>query len=56
MQKEGMSEGLQYTMYSECIVMCVCCQVLLNYIFVCTVETSVSLLYGGSTGSEKSDL
>lgn len=52
-------EGVfQYTMYSECIVTCVCCQVLLNYIFICNVETNVSFLYGGrgATGSEKSDL
>lgn len=46
MQKEGTREGFQYTMYSECIVTCVCCQVLLNYIFICNVETNVSFLYG----------
>lgn len=33
-------------MYSECNVTRVCRQVLLNYIFVCNVETNVSLLYG----------
>lgn len=49
----GMREGFQYTVYSECIVTCVCCQVLLNYIFVCNVETNVSFLYGGKTGSEQ---
>lgn len=49
-------EGFQYTVYSECIVTCVCCQVLLNYIFVCNVETTVSFLYGGTTGCEQSDL
>lgn len=48
--------GFQYTVYSECIVTCVCCQVLLNYIFVCNVETDVSFLYGGTTGSEQSNL
>lgn len=55
----GTREELQYTVYSECIVTCVCCQVLLNYIFVCNVETDVSFLYwggGGTTGSEQSDL
>lgn len=48
--------GFQYTVYSECIVTCICCQVLLNYIFVCNVETDVSFLYGGTTGSEQSNL
>ena len=51
-----MREGFQYTVLSECIVMCVCCQVLLNYIFVCNVETDVSFLYGGTTGRDTSDL
>lgn len=55
---EGGDEGRisLYTVYSECIVTCVCCQVLLNYIFVCNVETNVSFLYGGITGFEQSDL
>lgn len=56
MQKEGMREEFQYTVYSECIVTCVCRQVLLNYIFVCNVETTVSFFYGGTTGCEQSDL
>lgn len=55
-QEEEAREGFQYTVYSECIVTCVCCQVLLNYIFVCNVETNVSFLYGGTTGSEQSNL
>lgn len=58
MQKEDPRKGFQYTstVYSECIVTSVCCQVLLNYIFVCNVETIVSFLYGGTTGSEQSNL
>lgn len=44
-QEEGMRGGFRYTMYSECIVKCVFCQVLLNYIFVCNVE-NVSFFYG----------
>lgn len=54
--ERGDEGGFQYTVYSECIVTCVCCQVLLNYIFVCNVETDVSFLYGGTTGSEQSNL
>lgn len=42
-----MREELQYTVYSECIVTCICCQVLLNYIFVCNVETDVSFFCTG---------
>lgn len=45
-EDEGDSEGVQYAVYSECNVTCVCRQVLLNYIFVCNKETNVSLLYG----------
>lgn len=41
------------TVYSECIVKCVCRQVLLNYIFVCKTETDVSFFYGGTTGSKQ---
>lgn len=44
------------TVYSECIVKCVCRQVLLNYIFVCKTETDVSFFYGGTTGSEQRHL
>lgn len=55
-QEEEMRDGFQYTVYSECIVKCVCCQVLLNYIFVCNVETNVSFFYGRTTGSEQSNL
>lgn len=44
------------TVYSECIVKCVCRQVLLNYIFVCKMETDVSFFYGGTTGSEQRNL
>lgn len=55
-RRRRQGRGFLYTVYSECIVTCVCCQVLLNYIFVCNVETNVSFLYGGTTGSEQSDL
>lgn len=55
-QEEETRDGFQYTVYSECIVKCVCCQVLLNYIFVCNVETNVSFFYGRTTGSEQSNL
>lgn len=55
-REEETRDGFQYTVYSECIVKCVCCQVLLNYIFVCNVETNVSFFYEGTTGSEQSNL